>query len=344
MSKDNELITQEIREKMTPHLKEAGSKNRETALAAQNAFAAALSEPLRQGILYGDIIGDIFVSEVFDPNARVEYPIDFYRPDNASEFTAFAVPNQGRIPERHVEGDYVHVPTYDIAAGIDMLLRYAREARWDVVSRAIEVLQNGFLKKMNDDGWHVLLAAGFDRGLVVSDTNAGAGEFTKRLISNMKVVMRRNAGGNSTSLNRGKMTHLFISPEAIEDIRNWGVDQVDEVTRRELYVTNEGSFPRIFDTTLVSLDEFGDNQEYQDYYETVTANGAANNGLASASDVELVVGLDLSKNDSFVMPIREELEVHADPELHRQRRMGYYAWASMGFACLNNARVLLGSL
>lgn len=337
-------ISDEVKQTLTETLRDAGSKDKGTAIAAQQAIAAALTEPLRQGVLYGDIISDIFVSEVFDPNARVEYPIDFYRPDNASEFTAFAIPNQGRIPERHVEGDYVHVPTYAIGAGIDMLIKYAREARWDVVSRAVEVLQNGFLKKMNDDGWHVLLAAGYDRGLVVSDTNAAAGEFTKRLISNTKIVMRRNAGGNSTSLNRGKLTHLFVSPEAIEDIRNWGVDQIDETTRRELYVTNEGSFPRIFDTTLVSLDELGDNQEYQDYYETVTAAGAANSGLASASDVELVIGLDLSKNDSFVMPVREDLEVHEDETLHRQRRLGFYAWAEVGFAVLNNARVILGSL
>lgn len=29
--------------------------------------------------------------------------------------------------------------------------------------------------------------------------------------------------------------NLYISPEALEDIRNWGVDQVDEITRREIY-------------------------------------------------------------------------------------------------------------
>jgi hypothetical protein len=28
---------------------------------------------------------------------------------------------------------------------------------------------------------------------------------------------------------------LLISPEALEDIRNWVVDQIDEKTRREIY-------------------------------------------------------------------------------------------------------------
>ena len=49
------------------------------------------------------------------------------------------------------------VPTYDIGASIDYLLKYARDARWDVVGRAMEVLEGSFVKKMNDDGWHTFL-------------------------------------------------------------------------------------------------------------------------------------------------------------------------------------------
>jgi len=30
---------------------------------------------------------------------------------------------------------------------------------------------------------------------------------------------------------------IYISPEALEDIKNWGVDQIDETTRREIYVS-----------------------------------------------------------------------------------------------------------
>ncbi len=333
----------EDKAQITELLKQTGSPNKEEALTAQRAFAAALTTPLRQGVLVGDIISNIFTPEEFDPAARIEYPIDFYRADNAGDFTAFVIPNQGKIPQRQVEGDYVTVPTYDIGAGIDYLLRYAREARWNIVSRALEVLEAGFVKKMNDDGWHTILSAGFDRNIVVSDSNATAGQFTKRLISLMKLVMRRNAGGNSTSLNRGKLTHLFVSPESMEDIRNWGIDQVDEVTRREIYVADDGGFSKIFGVNLVDLDELGENQEYQDYYQSVTATGASNNGMA-ASDVELVVGLDLSKNDSFVMPIREPLTIYADESLHASRRAGVYSWMGLGFAVLNNSRTLLGSL
>lgn len=32
-----------------------------------------------------------------------------------------------------------------------------------------------------------------------------------------------------------KLHYLYISPEALNDIRNWNVKYVDEVTRKELY-------------------------------------------------------------------------------------------------------------
>lgn len=326
------------REGLTKLLQEAGSSNKSEAMTAQKSIAAELTTPLRKGVLTGNNIAGIFNSTVFNPNARVEYPIDLYRPDNDGQFTAYVIPNQGAIPQRHVEGDYVTVPTFDVGAGIDFLLRYAKEARFDVIGRALEVLEAGFVKKMNDDGWRTLLAAGVDRNVLVNDSNATAGQFTKRLISLMKLVLRRNAGGNSTSLNRGKLTHVYLSPEANEDIRNWGLDEIDDVSRREIYMAADGSINKVFGVNLVDLDELGESQEYQDYYTNVLG------GSMAASDVEVLVGLDLSFNDSFVMPVREELQVFEDDDLHRQRRMGFYAWSSYGMAVLDSRRILLASI
>lgn len=337
-----EDVTKEDIAEMKTLLKETGSADKNVALAAQHAFAAALGTPLRQGVLYGDNIAGIFTSQVFDPNARIEYPIDFYRPDNATDFTAYVIPNQGKIPQRQIESDYITVPTYDIGAGIDWLLRYARESRWDIISRALEVLEVGFVKKLNDDGWHTIMAAGFDRNIVVNDSNAATGQFTKRLVSLMKLVMRRNAGGNASSINRGKLTHLFVSPESIEDMRNWGIDQVDEITRREIFLADDTDGTDVYGLKIVPLDELGVGQEYQTYYQNIIASGAGNFGMASG-DTEISIGLDLSKQDSFVMPIRDELQVFEDETLHRERRQGYYSWMSAGFACLNNQRTLLSS-
>jgi hypothetical protein len=205
----------------------------------------------------------------------------------------------------------------------------------------MQVMEAGFVKKMNDDGWHTILAAGVDRNVLVYDGDAVAGMFSKRLVSLMQTVMRRNSGGNSASVGRGRLTDLYVSPEALEDVRNWGLDQVDEVTRREIYSAPEGGAPitRIFGVNLHDLDELGVGQEYTTFFDSASAL----NGELESSDTELVVGLDQSSNDSFVMPVKEQLQVFEDPTLHRQQRAGYYGFAELGFGVLDNRRVILGS-
>ena len=132
---------------------------------------------------------------------------------------------------------------------------------------------------------------------------------------------------------------MYVSPEALEDIRNWGLDQVDEVTRREIYTADAASpvITRIFGVNLHDLDELGEGQQYQSF-----VTGDLSGGL-QASDVELVVGLDQSTSDSFVMPVKQQLQVFEDPTLHRQQRAGYYGWSELGFGVLDNRRVILGS-
>jgi hypothetical protein len=323
---------------LTELLRRSGSANREESLNANAEFAKALELPLRQGVVSGDILEGIFEAINLAPGATPEFPLDFLSPGSERDFVAYTIPNHGRIPERHVEGDYVMVPTYDVGASIDYLLKYARDARWDVVGRAMEVLESQFTKKMNDDGWHTLLAAGVDRNIVTFDSDADAGQFTKRLVSLMKTVMRRNGGGNSASNNRGLLTDLYVSPEAMEDLRNWNVDQVDEITRREIYTAADGSVNRVFGVNLHDLDELGVGQEYQNYYTNTLS------ATMGGSDTEVVVGLDLRKSDSFIMPVRQEVQVYEDDSLHRQKRAGFYGWAEQGFAVLDNRRVLLGAL
>lgn len=321
-------------------LVDSGSTNREKSLAALHEFAKALELPLRKGVLSGDILDGIFESIQLAPGAVPEFPLDFLAPGSEKDHVAYTMPNHGYIPQRNVEGDFVMVPTYDVTSAIDWNLKYARNARWDIVGRAMEVLESGFTKKLNDDGWHTIISAAVDRNIIVFDSDAAAGQFTKRLISLGKTVMRRNGGGNSTSTNRGRLTDVYLSPEALEDIRNWNVDQVDEATRREIFTSEDGSGPmsRIFGINLHDIDELGEGQEYQLFYTSQLS------GTLPTSDVEIMVGLDLSKNDSFVMPIDEALQVFEDSELHRQRRAGMYAWQSQGFAALDNRRVVLLSI
>ena len=331
-------IKQRPSEEFISLLKRSGSSDKAIAIEAQREIAKALETPLREGVLFGDIVTNIYEAMPLEPGASPEFPLDLLAPGTEGDHIAYTNPGNGRIPERHVEGDYVMINTYGISSSIDFLLKYAREANWNVVGRAMQVLEASFVKKINDDGWHTLLAAAVDRNILVFDADAAAGQFTKRLVSLMKTVMRRNGGGNSVTA-PGRLSDLYLSPEAIEDIRNWGIDQLDEVSRREIYVANDDgpALTRVFGVNLHDVFEFGDGQEYQKYFTSDLS------GSLASSDVELVIGLDQAANDSFVMPVKKQVEIYEDEGLHRHQRQGYYGWAEIGFGVLDNRRVLAGS-
>ena len=326
-----------VTEGMKVLLKECASSDPRIAEAARYRFASEIVLPaLRSGIMSGDIVTDIFDATSFDPGVPTMYPLDFLTPGTERDFTAYTVPNQGRIPNKFVEGDYVMVPTFQSANSIDVNRRYAQYARWDVMARMLEVLEAGMIKKRNDDGWHLLLTAGLDRNIVVFDSEASQGQFTKRLVSLMKLIMRRNGGGNSTSTNRFLLSDLYISPENQEDIRNWGLDQIDEITRREIYLAPDDSINRVFNVNLHAIDELGEDQEYQLFF----LNDLG--GALQASDVELVVGLDLYTAPVFKMPVVQDIESYPDDSFRRSKQLSWVAEAEWGFSILDNRPVLLG--
>jgi hypothetical protein len=307
------------------------------ALAARQEFTQALTMPLRQGVLRGDILQNIFEPMRFEYGQTPEFQLDFFGPSSENDFIAYVIPDTGAIPQKSISGDYVMVPTYEIGASIDWPVKYALNARWDVPARALQVLESAFVYKMNRDGWRTILAAAKGRNIVVYDDQAASGLFSKRLVSLGEISMRRNAGGNSTSLNRGQLTDLYMSPESHADVLSWDLTQAPDALRQQIYMNwSNSGIVRIGRVNLHDLDELGVNQEFQTYF-TGTLGGAF-----PTDKVELLVGLDLTNRDAFVMPMRGDgVQIVDDPMFARQRRMGLWGNAELGFSCLNNRRTLL---
>ena len=320
-------------------LKQAASSNPNEAAAAQREVAKAIENPIRKVLLSGDIVSGIYTPMDFTSNPRVEFLLDLLTPGQERQHYAYVIPNHGQIPMKRVEYDYLMVPTYRIGNSIDCVIRIIEDANMPIISRMIEIMEAGVVKKLNDDGWQTILSAAVDRNVLINDPNASAGQFTHRLVTLMKTFMRRNGGGNSGTMNRSKLTDLYLSPEAVDDIRTWNLEQVPDQVRTNIYYSDDAGneLVNIFNVNLHALDEFGEAQEYQNYFSGTLG------GSMAASDVEIVVGLDRSKQD-FVMPYRKRLEVFEDNTLHRQELFGLYCWQEQGFACLDSRRVILGSI
>jgi len=302
------------------------------SLENRKALAQVLANVWKQGVLEPTLIGDIFSRIDVEAGIDAKFPLDFYTPadSDGTEFDAFVIAREGAVPNRVIDGDEVHVPTYKIANSISWNLDYARDARWDVIARAIEVFTNGFTRKMNDDGLHTLLAAGGTTETV--DTAASAGSFTKKLVTDLQVAMKRQAGGRDA-----RLTNLLVSPEAIADIRLFAETQVDDGTLRSLINSDGNPAPSLFGVELNELIDLGASQALTTYW-TGTIGGTLDN-----SDEEIVIGLDLSTRDSFVMPVREDMQMFDDATLHRSGKAGVYGWMELGFACLDTRRVITGA-
>ena len=342
---------------LTPEAKNllinAGSNEKGVALRAQaqiakgiasalNERAQAVTGPIREGILDGDIVSDIFVTEDFTDTTDLRIPLDLLAPGTEKEHVAYVIPDHGKIPMRRVEADYIQLNTYSIGSSIDCTRRFLKHARYDVLRRMIEVLNMSFVKKNNDDGWQTLLAAAQGRGIIAYDADADVGGFTPKLVSLMKTVVRRNGGGNSTSTGRKKMTDLYMSPEAFEDMSSWGLGLVADDIRTQIQRSDEGAVRGMYGVNFHDVDEFGVGQEYQLYYTSTLSGSLA--GTGPTADEELVVGLDLAQADKcFIHPVSQEIEITEDENLHRHGLVGFYGSMEGGWAVLDVRNVLAGS-
>lgn len=303
------------------------------------AVAQVLEGAWKAGQLDPDLLGTIFRRIPVERGSEVKLPLDFYAPGTEGRYIGFFAPKEGRIPERLTEGDEIRIGTYKITNSISLGLDYVRDANWDVVRRALDVYNNGFIRKMNRDGWHVLLKTAANNSLgTLTDSSASSGSYTKGLQLNMMASIKRQSGGREA-----RLTDIYLSPEAINDVRNFTDSVVDETTLRSLITNGEDTIPQLYQVRLHEMIEFGVDSngvfaEYQDYLVNTLSKSLP------ASKAEFVVGLDLMHRDSFVMPVREEMTLHEDTTLLREMKVGWFGWIELGFAAIDTRRAILGAL
>jgi len=328
-------------------------------LAAYRAFAAALTTPILQKIELESIMRSMFAVERLAPGAQAVYPVaeDF-------EIPVWVLPGLGYVAQNFIEGigEEVYVPTFTIDASADWKLTYARDSRIDIASRAAARVAKDLANYEEECGWRVIMPAATSafsgKGLLgsrpaplyeIDPSSTGAGYLSKELINKMIVGFKRTGR---------TLTDLYVSPEDAADIREWTDTDIDPVTRREIF--QAAGMGSLWNVQLHEVQHLGATGQYNingatsEFGKFIAAGNTYNSysldnpnlvnadGTLGTLGETQVIGLDMTVNDSLVMPIRKDYEAHDDPTLLRVQKQGFFGWAELGFACLDSRMIGMG--
>jgi len=328
-------------------------------LRAFQEFAASLTGPILKKVEEKSYMRQLFSVIRLGPGQQPSFPIadDFDSP-------IWILPGMAYVAQDTMElgAEEVLIPTFTLQAAKNWLLKYAREGRVDIVTKAQQAVANAIAAYEEEAGWRTIIPAvtsAFDgagilppRAAPVYEMAAGdasAGYFSKELLNRMIVGYQR-LGRN--------LGELWISPEDMADIREYTDTEVDPVTRREIFqAAGLGSIwgvtfrvadclgvrgkYNINDKTSLYGPFRGDTSNHFNDYTITHGNVLDENGNLDTAGETQVYGFDKS-DMSLIMIIKQEYEAHDDPTLHRRQQQGFYGWCEYGFACLEARSMCLG--
>lgn len=347
-------------------IKAIGSKNTTVSREAGEAFAAFLGPVVQQVLQQAATANQIFTDAPFDEDDSPSYPLDLYYQTTPNHVQVWSQTMAGGLPSSQVTGmQELKIATYRLDSAVSFGKAYARKARLDIISKAIERMAQEILVKQERNAWAVVLKA-----LAEASTNsvkhafgsASASDFTLALLSNLMTRAKRIneswASGSPAAAFSNGMTDLYVSPEVKGDIRSFSFNAVTNSNtdlpsgvREEIY-RSAGS-QEIFGVVINELMELGVGKKYNTLFDTLAGstsytNFAGASGATFASTDELIVGVDKSKG-AFIRPVARQSESGntfvAIPDdqynVSRADKAGFYGSLEEGRVCID-ARAVVG--
>lgn len=327
-----------------------GSREASVAKEAQEAFAAFIGPVVSKVLAQASTASVVYSDLPYDEDDSPSIPLDLWHDGGEGHITTWSQNVAGGLPTSTVEGlSEMKVSTYRLDSAVSFLKRYARRARLDVASKAVERMANEVLVKQERNAWAVLLKALAGSGNVDVQTGvAGAGRgfqlsHLNKLITRVKRINTSYAGGSTTE--SYGLTDIFVSPEVKEAIRSFAYQPITtntnlpENVREGIY--NGAGTQEIYGITIHELVELGVGKKYGVLFDEFQG------GTFDASTDDVVIGLDLTK-DAFVRPVARQAEsggtfsaLPDDQFLSRSEKIGFYGFLEEGRVALD-ARAIAG--
>lgn len=347
------------------------SKNRITALEAREAFAALLQPVANQVLNQAGTTAQIYRPSPYDEDDSPSIPLDiFYATESnfIQVWTSGGV--AGGIPTNQFTGlQELKISTFKLESAISWLERYAKRARVDVVSAGLSRLMSEVVTKKNRNGWSVLMKAlaeastnGSDHLITSTTQNVLQLDDFNRLLT-LSARINESYDGGTSDENAVTLTDIYLSPEMMEEIRSMAYEpqnttatpNTDESTavplpdnmREQIYRSAGAS--EIYGITIHQLKELGVGEKYTHLFDSWTTGNIAHSTQAfDATDDEIIVGIDLSRENSCIMPIARNAENGENFVLQpddqwtaRSSKFGFWGACELGFVVVD-ARALAG--
>ena len=350
-----------------------GSKDPAVAREASEAFAAFLGPVVQEVIYQAATASSIFVDAPYDEDDSPSYPLDLYYNEGAGYVTVWSQNMAGGLPTSHVEGlSEMKISTYRLDSAVSFNKRYARKARLDVVSKAIERMAQEVLVKQERNAWAVVL-----KGLAEANTDVNGttyqhvvrennkSDFTvcglNDLMTRMIRVNDSFAGGTPADAYSKGVTDLYVSPEVKANIRSFaynavggadnnnGRTQTDLPDQERMKIWNGAGTQEIFGINIHELNELGVGQKYNTLFGTFAGSTSykthanSNGQTFTANADQILVGVDNSKG-AFVRPIARQADTGATFQAIPDEQFAINRMDKQGFyGSLEEGRVMLDS-
>jgi len=355
-----------------------GSKDPAVAREASEAFAAFLGPVVQKVIYQAATASSIYTDAPYDEDDNPSYPLDLYYNEGKGFVTVWSQNLAGGLPSSYVEGmSELKIATYRLDSAVSFNKRYARKARLDVVSKAVERMAQEVLVKQERNAWSVVMKGLAEASTDVDGTSyqhvvreASQSSFNigslNDLMTRMKRINSSFAGGTPSDAYSQGVTDLFVSPEVKANIRAFAYNAVGgadnnagrthtdlpDNIRDDIY-RSAGS-QEIFGVNITELNELGIGQKYNTLFDTFAGTTAYkkhdNTGgqQFDGSADQILVGVDNSKG-AFVRPIARNADTGstftAIPDeqfaINRMDKQGFYGSLEEG-RVLVDARAVAG--
>jgi hypothetical protein len=336
-------------------VKAMGSRDATVAREAQEAFAAFIGPVVNKVLLEAATSSAVYTDLPYDEDDSPSIPLDLFQGEGEGLVSVWSQNVAGGLPTSTVEGlSELKVSTYRLDSAVSFLRRYARRARLDVASKAVERMANEVLVKQERNAWAVVLKALADSGNTSAVGSSGETFSLSKLNTLVKNVKRLNKSyANGTTTSAYGLTDIFVSPETMSDIRafaynpvggtvgtavttNAGGTDLPAGIREEIY--RGGGAQEIYGITIHELVELGPDQKYTKLFNEFY-------GASFADSDDLVVGLDLTK-DAFVRPVARNSEsggtftaMPDDQFVARSEKIGFYGSLEEGRVCIDSRAI-----